>query len=185
MRATWRALANWPYEPRVRAITPFRMGWEASLDSLELEVERLKGEDLVLGVVVDPAQIGISGMLKAGGRTAFRHRGVEVSFETPSRGRLIFHTDAYANVTQNIRAIAAGLEALRAVDRYGITSTAEQYAGFAQLTAGGPDPERGRLLVERAGGIRQALMEHHPDRNGDPKAFADVQAYRLQLEAGG
>lgn len=182
MRATWRPLADWPYQPRIRAIAPFRMGWEASLDSLELEVERLKGEDLVLGVVVDPAQIGISGMLKAGGRTAFRHRGVEVSFETPARGRLIFHTDAYANVTQNIRAIAAGLEALRAVDRYGITSTAEQYAGFAQLTAGGPDAQRGQVLVDRAGGMRQALMAHHPDRGGEPRDFADVQAYRQLVE---
>jgi hypothetical protein len=156
------------------------MGWDASLDSLEAEIERLDGEDLVIGVVCDPSQVGISGNLKAGGRTAVRHPGVEVSFEAGGR-RLTFHTDAYGTLVQNVRAVAAGLEALRAVDRYGITSTAEQYAGFAAITAGGPDPERGRLLVERVGSLTKALRATHPDtREADytDRDFADVQAYR-------
>lgn len=177
MRATWRPLPAWPYPQRPKAIAPFRMGWDDSLDSLEAEIEAIGGDDLVIGVVVDPAHIGISGNLKVEGQRNPRHVGVEVSFEAGGR-RLVFHTDAYKTLTQNVRAIAAGLEALRAVDRYGITSTAEQYAGFAALTAGGPDPERGRVLVERAGGITEALKRHHPDHQGDPHDFADVQAYR-------
>ena len=178
MRATWRPLPAWPYPPRPKAVAPFRMGWEASLDSLEDEIVRLEGDDLVIGVVCDPSQISISGALKAGGRTAVRHAGAEVSFEVPGGRRLTFHTDAYGTLTQNVRAIAAGLEALRAVDRYGITSSAEQYAGFAALAPGGPDPERGRVLVERAGGVAQALKRHHPDHGGEAANFADVQAFR-------
>jgi hypothetical protein len=36
----------------------------------------------------------------------------------------------------NVRAIALGLEALRKVDRYGITRRGEQYAGWKALPAG-------------------------------------------------
>ena len=63
MRATWRPLPAWPYPPRPKAVAPFRMDWNASLDSLEFEVAILKGDDLVIGVVCDPSQISISGAL--------------------------------------------------------------------------------------------------------------------------
>ena len=179
MRATFRPLPTWPYPPRRRLTgARFRAGWAASLDKLEQEIAWVKGDDVVIGVVVDPAQIGFSGNLKSGGRTAFRGRGVEVSFETPRGGRLVFYTDAFDDVGQNLRAIALGLEALRAVERYGITSAAEQYAGFAMLPPGGPDPTRGRQLVAEAGSVTAALKQHHPDHGGDPAKFADVQAYR-------
>jgi hypothetical protein len=71
---------------------------------LEEEIDKLKGSDVVIGVVVDESQVGFSGNLKAGGLTRFQHRGVEVSFDTKARGRLVFHTDAYDDVTANLRA---------------------------------------------------------------------------------
>lgn len=179
MRATWRPLPAWPYPP-VRRLegSRLRAPWETALDRLEDEIARLRGSDVVIGVVVDEGQISFSGQLKAGGRTRFGYRGVEVSFDVPKRGRLVFHTDAYDDVTANVRAIGLGLEALRAVDRHGITAGAEQYAGFAMLSAGGPDAARGAALVEAAGGLTQALKKHHPDHGGTAEAFADVQAYR-------
>jgi hypothetical protein len=161
-----------------------RAHWETVLDRLEDEIDKLKGSDVVIGVVVDETQIGFSGNLKAGGRTRFMHRGVEVSFDTPKRGRLVFHTDAYDDVTANLRAIGLGLEALRAVDRHGITSTDEQYAGFAALGPGGPDPARGKVLAEHHGSVAEALKRTHPDHGGDPRDLADVQAYRKSIGAG-
>lgn len=178
MRATWRPLPAWPYPPAKRLPGDrFRSGWEGALELLEEEIDRLKGSDVVIGVVVDDAQIGLSGNLKAGGRTSFKHRGVEVSFDTPSRGRLVFHTDAYDTVTANLRAIGLGLEALRAVDRHGITTSAEQYAGFAALPAN-TLADRGRDLAQAAGGLTQALKKHHPDHGGRQEDFLAVQAYR-------
>lgn len=51
--------------------------------------------------------------------------------------RLVYATDACAFWQHNVRSIALGLEALRAVDRYGISRRGEQYAGYrAALTAG-------------------------------------------------
>lgn len=53
-------------------------------------------------------------------------------------GRQVFATDACELWQHNVRSIALGLEALRAVDRYGITRRGQQYAGFrAALTTGG------------------------------------------------
>jgi hypothetical protein len=179
MIATWRPLPTWPYPPSPRRTGDrFRSGWEGALSLLESEVERLKGSDVVIGVVVDPSQIGFSGQLKAGGRSRFGHRGVEVSFDVPKRGRLVFHTDAYDTVTANLRAVGLGLEALRAVDRHGITTAAEQYAGFAQIGPGMDDVERGRRLVEEHGSVAEALKRAHPDHGGTTRDLAAVQAYR-------
>lgn len=44
--------------------------------------------------------------------------------------RLVYATDACRYWQHNVRSIALGLEALRAVDRYGISRRGEQYAGF-------------------------------------------------------
>lgn len=179
MRATWRPLPAWPHPPRKRIYGQrFRTEWAAALDDIEREIAMMGGNDVLIGVVVDESAIGISGQLRAGGRTRFGHRGVELSFDVPKGPRHLFFTDAYDDVGQNLRAISLGLAALRAVDRYGITSGAEQYAGFAQLTAGGPSADRGAMLVERAGGLTEALKRHHPDHGGAAGDFADVQAYR-------
>lgn len=185
MRATWRPLAAWPYPdgPRLTGAR-IRSGWDAALELLDQEITRVKGDDVVIGVVCDESAVGLSGTLRSGARTAFRHRGVEVSFDHPDRGRVVLHTDAYDDVTANLRAVGLGLEALRAVDRHGITSSGEQYAGFAQLSAGGPDPTRGQRLVEEAGSLAKALKAHHPDHGGSAAAFADVQAYRKSIGAG-
>lgn len=185
MRATFRPLAAWPYPERPKATVPFRSGWDDTLDLLEREISAKGGADVVIGIVCDESQISLSGSLKAGGRTAVRHPGAEVSFDLPAGQRITFHTDAYATLTHNLRAIAMGLEALRAVDRYGITSGGEQYAGFAQLTAGGPDPARGKMLVDAAGGLRQAQRKHHPDLGGDQRDIVDVNAYAATLKGGG
>ena len=184
MKATWAPLASWPYPQRAQQHDQFKavrnaLGWDRVMEELEWELERNGADDVLIGIVAPPSAVGISGQLRY--RSQVTHPGAEVSFNR-GRQRIAFHTDAYGQLSSNLRAITLGLAALRAVDRYGITSGSEQWAGFAQLSAGGPDPARGKVLVERAGGIRQALMAHHPDQGGDAKAFADVQAYRQQVE---
>ena len=181
MRATWRPLPAWPYAAVEHRKSNFEVSWTKTLDDLEREIGYLEGTDLLVGVVAGEDQFRIDGSLKAGFKV--RHNGAEVSFETPTRGRLVFHTDAFPSLQENLRAISLGLTALRAIERYGITTTAEQYAGFAALTAGGPDPARGAILVERAGGVTEALKRHHPDHDGDARDFADVQAFRKSQAA--
>lgn len=175
MIAVWRPLPRWPHPPRTKRSDQFKSSWVQTLHELEAEISALGGSDLLIGVVADPSQFTIAGTLR--GNAKILHPGAEVSFDAKGQ-RLTFFTDAYPFLGSNLRAIALGLKALRAVDRYGITSTAEQYAGFAALPAGGPDASRGKLLVERAGGVTEALKRHHPDHGGSASDFADVQAYR-------
>lgn len=182
MRATWRQLPVWPYPPAPKSSVSFRADWAQTIRNLGEEIERIKGRDVLIGIVADDSQFLLDGSVKPGFKVG--HPGAEVSFEVPDRGRLVFHTDAFGTLHANLRAISNGLEALRAVDRYGITTSAEQYAGFQQLGAGGPDSERGRRLVETHGTIAKALKVTHPDHGGDPQQFADVQAYRTAVGAG-
>lgn len=177
MRATWRPLAAWPYPELDRRPATYRVGYDRTLKDLEAEIELLGGSEVIIGVVLSEREVRVDGQLRQDARPS--HPGIELSFEIPDGRRLTFHTDVHAAWRDNLRAIALGLEALRAVGRYGITTgVGEHYAGFAQLPPGGPDAAKGKLLVERAGGLRQALMAHHPDKGGDARDFADVVAYR-------
>lgn len=187
MRATFRPLPAWPYAAQPRRAATYKVSYSRTLQDLEHEIEVLRGRELIIGVVTDESQIRIDGAIRADAKIG--HPGVEVSFEVPDGRRLTFHTDVHGGYTtswqDNLRAIALGLEALRAVARYGITSgVGEQYAGFAQLSAGGPDAERGKALVARAGGVTAALKAHHPDHGGEARDFADVQAYRAVIGGG-
>lgn len=186
MRLTVRPLPAWPYEAKPLGNDRFKTSYSRTLEDLERELDAIDAREPILGLVIAERDIRLDGMLRADARPTYA--GVELSFEVPSRGgwhRLTFHTDVHRGSSDswqsNLRAIALGLEALRAVNRYGITETGEQYAGFAQIAAGGPDPERGRELVERAGGMREALRRYHPDQGGDQRDIVDVLAYRDQV----
>lgn len=186
MRYTLRPLPVWPHPSTPpderRSRWTFKAGWQDTLDRLGYEIDRLDGTDVVFGVDLRPEDIRLDGAPRANARP-MSHPGVEISFTTRRHGRLTYATDVCAEWQHNVRSIALGLEALRAVDRYGISARGQQYAGFAALPRGGPDPEKGRRLVESAGGVRQALLRHHPDHGGDPSDFAHVQAYRDQVGA--
>lgn len=183
VKYAFRPLATWPYPatPYRRGASTFRAGWQDTLDLLEYELDRIDGSNVIIAAGFREGDIRLDGMPRADARQP-SHPGVELSFDSP-RGRLVYATDVCERWQHNVRSIALGLEALRAVDRFGITRRGEQYAGFLKLETSEASADRGRALVEEAGSVRQALMRHHPDQGGDPRAFADVQAYR-QLQGG-
>lgn len=174
MKAEWAQLPAWPYAPQDRIPSRFQTSWSRSLDKLQEEIERVDGKDVLIGAVIDDDQLRLDGTPRANFRV--RHPGAEVSFTAGGR-RLTFHTDRYPTLHDNIHAIASGLEALRAVERHGITTTGQQYAGFQQLGAGDL-ASRGRELVQRHGGVTAALKATHPDKGGNAADFAAVDAYR-------
>lgn len=55
---------------------------------------------------------------------------------TSRHGPLTYATDVYDSWQANVRALALSLQALRAVDRYGVSRSGEQYAGWRALAAG-------------------------------------------------
>lgn len=181
---TFRPLPVWPHpstnEWDRRGGLTFRATFANTLALLDDELWRLDAAGVIIAAGFTEADIRQDGMIRANARQPL-HPGVELSFDSKGK-RFVYATDVCKLWQHNVRSIALGLEALRAVDRFGITRRGEQYAGFMRLAAGESKVERGRRLVEAAGGVRQALMAHHPDHNGDPADFAAVQAYREATE---
>jgi hypothetical protein len=186
---TFRALTAWPYPEQDAEQDRFESTYDQTLALLRREIEAIGGRDAIVGVVTYASHIAKrgDGILAD---TKVLHGGAEVSFDIPEgRGsrRVTFHTDARRsywsgptgnrkNFESNLRAIALGLEALRAVNRYGITTTGQQYAGFAQLTAGPSQEQLGEELVRQFGSVNAAMRATHPDTGGETASARDFQA---------
>lgn len=135
-----RPLRDWldPVTDPRRSASAFRATWDDTLDLLCAEVEWLGGDQIVLQVDVTDAELRRDGMLRTHAQVGFP--GVRVSFNSV-HGPLTYSTDAYEaryagglrSWQANVRAIALGLEALRAVDRYGISSRGQQYTGWTAI----------------------------------------------------
>jgi hypothetical protein len=161
-----------------------RIPWDQTLRDLAYEVEALDGADVVIGVGLSEYDIRQDGAPRANARP-YSHPGVEISFDS-RYGRLTYATDVFIDWRDNVRAVAKGLEALRAVERWGVAKRGQQYAGFALLTAGPSQEDRGRELVARHGGVTAALRATHPDTGGEEASardFAAVMAFRKAADA--
>lgn len=177
VRLIFRPLERW--DRRVHASrphAPFRAPYQATIDLLEREVRMLGARHVVVELAITESDLRNDGQPYAGTRPD--HPGVTVAFES-KHGPLKYTADKFATWQENLRAIALGLEALRKVDRYGMTSRGEQYAGWKALPAGSSEQvERGRDLIREHGSIRDAIMATHPDHGGDASDFDAVQAAR-------
>lgn len=131
----FRPLAQPPYRSRKRST--FRCGWNDTLDKLETELVKLGAKDIIIQAGFQLSEIRNDGWPRGGRRPS--HPAVVLSFRDRKGTPLSFPCDTYDDHEDNIRAIALSLEALRAVNRYGVTKGHEQYQGFAQLP---PAPER-------------------------------------------
>ena len=211
---TIRPLSTWPGVRNPNPVAAqFTARWWDTVQLLARELDLVKAERAVFEVDMQPGQFRNDGLPRSGAKAATD--GVVLSFSSP-HGPLRYAVDTYIGGTvypgygrgpsfrlegwqQNVRAIALGLEALRKVDRYGITRRGEQYRGFAALPAGIPmespshltRDEAIRLLdehldhdwdaasradIERA--FRRGSKVHHPDHGGDETAFARLTAAR-------
>lgn len=180
MNVTFRPLPTWPHKPtKRRRRAQFKTSYPRTLALLEREVRALGGKDVVMGVGLEERDIRLDGQPRANAR-AYGHPGVEISFDSRDHGRQTFATDEYDDWEDNVRAIALSLEALRAVERWGV-SKGRQYAGFTLLTAGPGLEELGARHVARWGSVKEALRHTHPD-TGDtdmtPHDYQAVLAYR-------
>lgn len=111
--------------------------------------------------------------------------GAAVYWEDPNgRRKRCMAIDVYTKVADNLAAIAATLEAMRAIERHGGAEILDRaFTGFIAL----PSPEQpwqvlgvqmsaSRAEIETA--YRRLAMHHHPDRGGDPGQMARINAAR-------
>ncbi len=181
----------------------FRAPWSKTLDLIGKETAALGARLVVIQVDVTEGDLRRDGMLRANAKVGFP--GVRVSFDS-RHGPLTYASDTYTEWRANVRAIALSLQALRAVDRYGVSKSGEQYRGWAAIESGaGPlmsADAASRFVAQQAGGgfdaagvladpeiraraYRAAARRLHPDAGGDPDDFKRLGAARRLLDETG
>jgi hypothetical protein len=184
----------------------FRAPWPATLELIGRETRLLGARLVVIQVDVTDAEIRRDGMLRANAKV--RTPGVKVAFDS-KHGPLTYATDEYAHWKANVRAVALSLQALRAVDRYGVSKSGEQYRGWTAIGSGAPQPmsvdEAAGFMAEhaarvlggrapgavdiltdpaaRAGAFKAAARVLHPDAGGSAEQFRQLAEARDLLDS--
>jgi hypothetical protein len=165
--------------------SPFSASWSQTVRLLARELRMLAPKTTILELDMRPQDFRQDGLPRAD-RNARTPAIVLTMVKPRHHDHLRYEVIEFDRWQDNVRGVALGLEALRAVDRYGVTKRGEQYAGWKALpqTATTPSADRGKALIDRLGGVTAALRATHPDNpdranNGLSDAdFKDVQAYR-------
>ncbi len=194
----FRPIEHWPGKFTTgRRSSPFRAKHSDTLALLAKELGFLRARNVVIQAAVGENEIRRDGMLYERARPL--HPGIILSFES-KHGPLSYPCDTYTDWQANLRAIALSLEALRSVDRYGVTKRAEQYQGWAKLP--GPKPESPINQAEAIDVLasaancspshvhkqtlevvyRNACRRTHPDVGGNAEEFKRVQAAKETLD---
>lgn len=204
-----RPIEAWPGELTPwagRRSSAFKAAYADTLDLLDRELYHLAAKRAVLQLALGEKDIRNDGLPRAAARPS--HPGVVIAFDSV-HGPLQYATDIFLDWQDNLRAIALGLEALRKVERYGITKRGQQYTGFRALPAGDSKPASmtmeaaAAFLATHSNGLfsaedlmaelatpadkewtklsyRVAAKHLHPDRGGDPEQWHRlVAAYEL------
>lgn len=176
--------------------------WSGTVELLERELRQLGAENILLQMAVTDRDIRNDGWIRANARP--EHPGVILTFDS-KHGPLSYPCDTFDDWQANVRAIALALEALRKVDRYGVSRRGEQYRGWGQLPpAGGASSTltaeaAARVIVEAGGNGRteagvlgsaaifrgaykDAARRTHPDAGGSTREFQLVQEAKRVLE---
>lgn len=122
----------------------FTVTWSACLDLLYRELDLLDATNLVIECDVREQDLRLDGTLRSNAKAS--SPAVRLAFDS-NVGPLTYATDEFCRPSwrrggmqedwqHNVYAIAKSLEALRLVDRYGVTKRGEQYTGFKALGAG-------------------------------------------------
>jgi len=150
----------------------------------ELERLRIKRDDMLISTNV---RTRIDGQPRSDEPPKDGDPGVAVYWETKSGERRCMAIDAYNTVAGNIAAVAATLEALRAVERHGGAAILDRaFTGFTALPAPGQEAFSWRdvLGVDRnerdvariTAQYRRVRSEAHPDRpHGSAERFNAIE----------
>lgn len=201
----FRPIQQWPGDlTRSRRRSPFEATLSATQDLLTRELRALNAKTVVIQLAIGEMDLRNDGLPRASSRP--EHPGVILSLESPY-GPLSYPCDQFGDWQSNLRAIALALEALRKVDRYGVTKNGEQYKGWRQLGAGGTTSKdeaayfiaRSAWPNEREENLREwyrrlvfepdmltktyrlAATKLHPDAGGQAADFQRLQEARATL----
>lgn len=156
------------------------------------ELDRLGARGAVISSNVEIRQDG----LPYSNRRTPDDPGVAVYFMRGTT-RYCLPCDKWDRVADNLAAVAAHVEAMRGMERWGVGSLDRAFAGFKALPpAGGTtvstqgpswwnvlgvQPNASRDVVQAA--FRALARQHHPDRGGDVGAMAAINRAWEQAQA--
>lgn len=155
----------------------------------ELERMAVRSQDVILSTNL---VLRLDGLPRSG-QAAPRDPGAAIYWEDPFNGQpRSMAIDRYTKVEQNIAALAATIEAMRAIERHGGAVVLERaFTGFtalpAPITAGMKRDwqvvlELQDLLRPTAADVQKAYRRlasaYHPDRGGDPAKMAELNQAR-------
>jgi hypothetical protein len=194
-------IGEWPGDLTTnRRASPFEASLTNTMDTLRRELTALGARDARLQVAIPADAFRLDGYPRASAKP--EHPGVILTLES-KHGPLSYPCDTFTTWQANLRAIALALEALRKVDRYGVTRGGEQYRGFRALEATPstefPSADAARDYIaglihdaewttvpgDVAMQVRQAKRLTHPDTGGRPEDFHRVIAAEKVLRADG
>lgn len=133
---TLRPINGWPLEfTAQRRRASFKTLFSDTLSQLVRELRHLNNgrrpAPSVLQLALTEADFRLNGMPRANSRPL--HPGVILSIEPFRKPALSFPCDTFDDWKDNLRAITLTLEALRKIDRYGVTQTGQQYTGWRAI----------------------------------------------------
>ena len=155
-----------------------------ALGRLQLELDRLDARDILVSTNVE---LRLDGLPRSDRRTP-EDPGAAVYFKLKGKPRCLA-CDKWRTVPDNLASIAAHVNALRAIDRYGVGTLDQAFAGYTQLSAApvdwwivlGVPSDASTDVINQA--YRVLARKHHPDQGGDPLAMARLnQARDIALE---
>jgi len=186
--------AIWPFGERSEATwSRFKASYASTIELLRRELCHLEAEEaIVIEAGFKPHEIRLDGMPRAGAKPS--DPAIILSFASKF-GPLRYGCDRFYPHDANLRAIALGLEALRTVDRYGITKRGEQYRGWSALPPsgdGGMTTEEAVAFIRSHGmgwaddkpvgsledAYRRAAKRLHPDVGGSHEMFVRLENAR-------
>ncbi|WP_434315859.1 hypothetical protein [Leifsonia sp. P73] len=186
-----------------RRPSPFSASLGSTLSALNREIYQLvdtlaQQESAELLIAIPASQFRQDGRPYA--RALAEHPGVILSLDS-RHGHLSYPCDTFTTWQDNLRAVVLALEALRKVDRYGVTKRGEQYRGFLAIEATAAPAAFATasaalaFLESLVGGwasrseperlVRGAKRVAHPDTGGDAATFQRVSLAEAKLRETG
>jgi hypothetical protein len=159
-----------------------RIGIPRAITRLQTELDRLGAADLTLSTNLKPRLDG--GVVANQGEPS--DPGVAIYFRFKGRAT-VFACDHYYRVADNLAAIAAHVDALRRIERYGVGSLEQALAGYRSLPADtsadwrqvfgftATEPVTEDQLTTK---YRERAHIAHPDRGGTDEMMAHVNRAR-------
>ena len=152
-----------------------------AVDRLERQLEVLGGQDPTLSTNV---RLNLRGLPY--GNEQPMDPGAAVYFRFKAKATVLA-CDTYQRLADNIAALAAHIDALRRIDRYGVGSLEQALAGYRALPADsaanwrtvfGFDPDE-RVSAEALNSrFKEQARDAHPDRGGTDEGMAHLNRAR-------